>query len=94
MRWVHDFMDKINKYVSSLTPDVGDEWMADEQFTKIKGKMHYIWNCMDEDTRFLLANRVTPTRAAKDARALFKDAKKTAQKKAKTVTTGWCVLLQ
>ncbi|MCP3684966.1 MAG: IS6 family transposase [bacterium] len=87
MRWVHDFMDKINKYVSHLHPDVGDNWLADEQFTKIKGDLHYIWNCMDEETRFLLANHVSPARKTVDARKLFQDAKKTAQKKAKTITT-------
>jgi len=87
MRWVKEFTSKISEHVASLVPEVGDNWMADEQFTKIGGKMHYIWNCMDERTRFLLANRVSPTRKTHDARKLFQDAKNTAQKRAKTVTT-------
>jgi len=78
---------KINSYVENLQPQVGDIWKADEQFIKVKGKNQYVWNVLDESTKFLLASNEKPTRSYADARETFQIAKKIAGKKAKTVVT-------
>lgn len=89
MRWIQRYMAVINEYVKDLHPNVGYRWMADEQKVNINGKWHFMWNCMDSQTRFLLANKVTETRTTENARALFQEAKRTANKKAcKIVTDG------
>ena len=62
MNWVNAYMDKINKYVETLKPQVSDLWNADEQFIKVKGKEAYVWNVLDNETRFLLASNQSPTR--------------------------------
>jgi transposase-like protein len=87
MNWINRFMEQINLYVKTLQPEVGDLWHADEQFIKVKGKIQYIWNVLDADTRFLLASNASPKRTTKDARATFKLAKAFAGKKAQTVVT-------
>ena len=43
---------------------------------KTGGKWSWIWNCMDRETRFLLANLITKTREVKDARRLSKKPRK------------------
>ena len=87
MRWVNTYMDRINKYVDGLKPNVSDLWNADEQFIKVKGKEQYVWNVMDERTRFLLASNQSATRSTQDARETFQKAKKIAGKRAETVVT-------
>src|SRR3989344_2603533 len=87
MNWVNTFMGKINAYVDTMQPQVGDTWHADEQFIRAKGKQEYVWNVLDGDTRFLLASNESQTRATKDARETFQKAKAIAGKKAKTVIT-------
>ena len=80
-------MEKINKYVDTMKPEVSDLWNADEQFIKVKGKEQYIWNVLDNETRFLLASNQSPTRSTQDARETFQKAKAIAGKKAKTIVT-------
>lgn len=87
IRWVKKYIKVIDEYTKQFTPNVSDRWHTDEQFIKVSGKQKYVWNCMDNKTRFLLANNVTNQRSTKDARNLFKDAKKVAGKKALTMVT-------
>src|SRR3989344_1574676 len=87
MNWVNDYMSRINKYVNGLKPEVSDLWNADEQFIKVKGQEQYIWNVLDNKTRFLLASNQSPTRTYEDARETFQIAKSVAGKKAKTIVT-------
>ena len=88
LNWVNTYLTKITEYVKSMQPQVGDYWLADEQFIKVKGNQQYVWNVLDNKTRFLLASNASKTRSYDDARRTFKKAKKTAGKKAKTVVTG------
>lgn len=87
MNWVNTYMKKINDYTNELHPQVSDVWGADEQFIRAKGKQEYVWNVLDQETRFLLASNESPTRSYQDARETFQQAKRVAQKKAKTVIT-------
>lgn len=87
MNWFNSYMEKINKYVNGMKPEVSDLWNADEQFIKVKGKEAYVWNVLDNETRFLLASNQSPTRTYEDARETFQQAKSVAGKKAKTIVT-------
>ena len=87
LNWVNTYLTKITEYVKSMQPQVGDYWLADEQFIKVKGNQQYVWNVLDNKTRFLLASNASKTRNYEDARRTFKRAKKVAGKKAKTVVT-------
>jgi transposase-like protein len=88
MNWVNAYMEKINAYVRGMKPqNIGDVWKADEQFIKVEGKQEYVWNVLDEQTKFLLASNESPTRSYEDARTTFQMAKANAGKTAKTVVT-------
>lgn len=80
MRWIQNYMARINAFVDNHQPQVSDTWHADEQIVKVKGKNRYMWNCIDHDTRFLLSNHYSPTRITHDARLLFQQAKDMADK--------------
>lgn len=90
MRWIHKYMKILGDYLDKETPKVGNVWHGDEQAIFVKGKMHYVWNCLDSKTRFLLANDVSRTRNINAGTRLFKKAKKIANRKAKKIITdGW-----
>ena len=87
MNWVKKYTLIMDDYLKQFNPVVSDTWHTDEQFIKVKGVQKYIWNCMDNQTKFLLASDVSHKRTTKDAQNLFKNAKITANKKAQTIIT-------
>ena len=58
----------MNEYVNDIQPDIGGVWHADEMMVKIDGSWEYLWNVMDEQTRFQLASVVSTERKVRDAR--------------------------
>ena len=77
-RWVNTYMARINEYTAQFKPEnLGKVWSADEQKIKLKKENAWVWswNCMDNQTRFLLANQITKEREIVDARRLFRRAK-------------------
>lgn len=73
--WIEKYIGIMNQYVDTITPDVGDVWHTDEMMIKINGSWEYLWNVMDETTRFQLASVVSKERKVKDARMVFQRAK-------------------
>lgn len=76
--WIIRFTKKIAEYVDSLQPNLSSTWHADEMAIKSKGKQVWVWNVLDENTRFLIANNITNGRDIKEARQVFKKAKENA----------------
>jgi len=87
LRWIQKYTELINIYVEDLKPELSEVWHADEMMIKTGGKWSWLWHVMDAETRFLLANLISKTREIKDARRLFQEAKKVAQKKPDAVIT-------
>lgn len=65
----------MNEYVNSIQPDIGEVWHTDEMMVNIGSNWEYLWNFMDEQTRFQLASVVSTERKTYDARMVFKRAK-------------------
>ena len=88
--WIERYITVLDGYVSSLDPELSDTWHTDEMMVNIHGKMEWLWNVMDKDTRFQLANVISKTRRLEDARRVFQTAKRTARDKRpkKIVTDG------
>jgi transposase-like protein len=86
-RWISKYTDIIEAYVASLEPELGDIWHTDEMKVKIGGEWHWLWNVMDEKTRFHLVSIVTKTREIEDARKAFRKSKKVGSKKPKLMVT-------
>jgi transposase-like protein len=86
-RWIKRYITILNEYVSSLKPELGDVWSADEMMVSIGGDWKYLWNVMDEGTRFQLASVISKERKVRDARRVFKLAKEQGKTKPRFVIT-------
>jgi putative transposase len=85
--WVTRFTKEAMRKARSFKPTVGDYWIADETYMKLKHKNVYFWDIIDSDSKFLLATHVSTSRSAKDAKALMDKARSVAGKTPKSVTT-------
>lgn len=75
-RWIEKYIGIMNDYVNSLQPDVGGVWHNDEMMVNVGGNWEFLWNCMDEKTRFQLASVVSKEKQVRDAQVVFQKAKK------------------
>ena len=85
--WIVRFSETAVKEARFINLKVGDLWIADETVLKIDGRNVWFWDVIDDETRFLLASRVSSTRRTIDAQALFEQASKRANKVPETVIT-------
>ena len=86
-QWVDKFTDVAVRHYDRFKPNVGDVWVADETVLNIDGKDVWLWDVIDEDTRFLLASKLSYTRNISDAKTLFELAKRRAGKEPKVIIT-------
>jgi transposase-like protein len=54
-----------------IHPKVGEAWIADETSLIFQDKLHWIWDVIDRDTRFLLASYLSPNRGTREAKMLM-----------------------
>lgn len=85
--WIDKFTKLAVKKSKDYRPEVGDVWVADETVLKIEGRDVWFWDIIDIKTHFLLASRMSLTRAAKDAQRLMELASERAGKLPKVVVT-------
>lgn len=76
--WIEKYVGIMNQYVNSIQPEIGEVWHTDEMMVNIGGNWEYLWNVIDEHTRFQLASVVSKERHVRDARMVFQKAKKNA----------------
>ncbi|MGH9925965.1 MAG: IS6 family transposase, partial [Nitrososphaera sp.] len=84
--WIQKYIPLISDYVNALTPQLSNQWHADELFVRMKGSPHqgrykglaFLWNVMDKETRFLLASKVSENRDASGAITALQQAIKNA----------------
>jgi transposase-like protein len=74
-KWIQKYVGLMERYVSQITPDVGETWRADELYVKVKGDMKYLFAMMDDETRFWISQQVADTKYTADVRPLFAQAK-------------------
>jgi len=86
-RWVDEFTDRAIRETKDIHPKVGDTWIADETVIKVGGVNYWFWDCIDAESRYLLASRMVTTRGTRDARALMELAEERAGKTPKVVIT-------
>ena len=70
-----------------ILADTGDHWVADELVLRVGGRRYWCWNVMDKDTRYVLAVRLSSTRDANDAIAVFERARDNALHPPRKITT-------
>ena len=82
--WVLRFSEVMEKYSETIQPNIKGVWNADETLILTKeGKnkentnYHYVWNVIDNNTKFLLASECSGrSRKSKDAQHVFTEAYK------------------
>jgi len=75
-RWIEQYIKIMDNYVSQFKPKLGTVWHTDEMMVDIDGEWFYLWNVMDEFTRFHLASVISKERNVEKARKAFQIAKK------------------
>jgi putative transposase len=92
LKWVRKFSELIDHYITGLTPQLSGVWNCDEMKTKmaheepVNGERFYwLWNALDNQSRYLVASHLTRGRTHKDARAFFEVAKRQAKKDPKVI---------
>jgi len=73
--WLVAYSRIANKYVQQFKPQVGGFVHVDETKVNVNGKLDWLWNLMDADTRFWVSSLITKGRTTDDARAVFQDSK-------------------
>jgi transposase-like protein len=86
-QWVDKYSDIAIKKAKDYHPKVSDTWIADETVLRIGGQNVWMYDIIDDDTRFLLATRIALSRTTHDATMLMKEAQKKAGKTPKVVIT-------
>ncbi len=79
-KWIKKYTKLMDDYLSTITPQVGEEWHADEVWLKVKGDRKYLFAMMDNETRFWISQEVADSKFKHDAHSLLKMGKETAKK--------------
>ena len=81
-KWIHKFQEVVQPYVDQIVPkNVSGVYHVDEMAVHVrkekndKGHYQWLWNLMDNTTRFWICSKISQTRNVNDARAVFQDAK-------------------
>ena len=82
LRWVQRFAEVVSPFVNSLTPPhLSGIYQVDEMVVHVrkdsttKGNYQWLWNLMDDSTRFWISSKISQRKEISDARAVFQDAK-------------------
>jgi len=88
IKWIRKFVRLVKPYVDSIeAPHLSGVYHVDEMMVHVRkeqnGVGHYawLWNLMDNTTRFWICAKISQKREIADARAVFQEAKKIASKK-------------
>lgn len=79
--WVRKFGEIVTPFVEQFKPELSGVYHVDEMMIHVRkeetGKGHYqwLWNMMDNTTRFWITSKVSQRKEVEDARAVFQDAK-------------------
>ena len=85
--WVKKYTADAVEQMKGHKAHVGDEWVADELAVDVGGWQMWIFNVMDEKTRYILASHLGRNRDLKAARAVMQKAKEAAASPPKTIKT-------
>ena len=85
--WIKRFVTEIHDYVQMLSPQLSEDWQADEIFIKFLGKTNYVYSLMDEQTRYWISQQIACSKGTLDIRSLLKDGYDIAKKKPESLIT-------
>jgi len=94
-KWLRKYGPMLAQFTEQFKPELSGVWNADEMKVKVshtplvtgEEKWHWLWNVMDNQTRFLLANNLSTGRGFTDAQATFRQARVVAKQAPSVVVT-------
>jgi transposase-like protein len=94
-KWIRKFGKVVTPYVDKLIPpNLSKVYHVDEMMVHVKkaqvfkGHYQWLWNVMDNTTRFWISSKISNDRRPDDARAVYRDAKKKSAKPIAIVHDG------
>jgi putative transposase len=82
INWISKFVDTVKPYVDSISPPhLSGIYHVDEMMIHVRREKHeighyqWLWNVMDNTTKFWISGLVSQRREVNDASSVFKDAK-------------------
>ncbi len=85
INWITKFVDTVKPYVDSITPPhLSGIYHVDEMMIHVRREKHemghyqWLWNLMDNSTKFWISSIVSQRREVMDARRVYQDAKQKA----------------
>jgi len=89
---IYEWIQKYTQYAIDSIKDyqpknIGDNFIADETVLEVDGQNMWLFDIIDDKTRYLLATRLTRSRTTRDAQMLIDKAIKTAGKSPRVVVT-------
>jgi putative transposase len=86
--WIQKYTQYATDSIKGYQPKkIGNTWIADETVIEIDGDNVWLWDIIDDRTRYLLATRISRSRTTHDAQILYDRAVKTASKEPDKVIT-------
>lgn len=88
--WIVTYSKLAARWMDSLAPRTGARWQIDETFVRGSGRLWYVWNVLDAESRFLLASHISRRRGLYDAEASIAKAKRaTMDRPTEVLTDGF-----
>ena len=75
VKWLRKYVSLVKEYTDQLVPQTSGFIHVDEMKVNVNGRLDWLWNLMDDDTRFWISSLISQRREVADARAVFQDAK-------------------
>ncbi|MEM3703194.1 MAG: DDE-type integrase/transposase/recombinase, partial [Candidatus Bathyarchaeia archaeon] len=70
-KWVRKYSKLISGYMQGLDIEFGDRWSADESVIKVNSRHLRLWALMDNETKLLIAQKLSEKRTSSEAEALL-----------------------
>ena len=80
LRRIQRYSKIIDEHVKTLKPEVANVWHHDEMKIQAGGKWRWLWNIMDDQTKFLITTQVSTHARISDSRKFFNKAREQADK--------------
>ena len=61
-RWVSQYSSMSDQFLNTIIPRVGNWYRADEIYIKVGGEQRYLFNSMDDDTRFWITQELADSK--------------------------------
>jgi putative transposase len=94
-KWIQKYSQLVKEYVDTVKLEkLCGEWHLDETMIKCNGENKWVWQMIDNDTKFMLAMHLSDSRTTLDVANVFKQGKDKATEKPKDVYVDGCVSYQ